>query len=185
MNRLPRTRRLAAALTFYAYNHCVCNIPFYAIRHLYLTSILGYSLGRGASVHAGCFVTGRNIAIGKNSVVNRKCYLDGRGALVIGDNVSIAPECYILTMTHDVQSRDFAAVSKTTRIDEYAWLGARALVLPGLHLGVGCVVGAGAVVTKDVAPYAIVAGSPARAVGERNHDLSYSPRYWPLLDTDI
>jgi acetyltransferase-like isoleucine patch superfamily enzyme len=71
------------------------------------------------------------------------------------------------------------------RIGDYAWLGARALILPGVELGEGAVVGAGSVVTKAVAPYAIVAGSPAKPIGERPRGLRYTLAYFPLFNTDV
>jgi acetyltransferase-like isoleucine patch superfamily enzyme len=180
-----KIKRLIRGLPFYSYNHFFSNLPGYPIRHWFLRTILGYSIGRDAAVHMGCFFTGNTISIGNNSIVNRRCYLDGRGTLSIGNNVSIAPECYILTMTHDGQSSDFKPVRKTTRFEDFVWLGSRALILPGVLLGKGSVVGAGSIVTKDVAPFTIVAGSPARKIGERNPDLSYTLEYRPVFDTDI
>ncbi len=101
----------------------------------------------------GCFFTGRNIHIGDRSVVNRHCYLDGRGGLTIGADVSISPECYLLSLTHDPQDSLFRAVPKPVEIMEHAWLGARVTILPGVRIGEGGVVGAGSIVTRDVAPY--------------------------------
>jgi maltose O-acetyltransferase len=66
-------------------------------------------------------------------------------------------------------------------IGDHAWIGYRALVLPGVTIGEGGVVAAGAVVTKDVPPYAIVAGNPARVVGQRTRDLTYELDYRPWL----
>jgi acetyltransferase-like isoleucine patch superfamily enzyme len=185
VNFLRKIKRFANAFLFYFNNHFISNLPSYALRHWYLKTFLGCSIGRDAAVHMGCFFTGRNITIGNNTIINRKCYLDGRGTLVIGNNVSIAPESYILSMTHDSQSPDFTPETRTTRIDDYVWLGARVLVLPGIRLGDGCVIGAGSVVTGDVPAYTIAAGSPARKIGERNPNLVYAPKYRPLFDTDI
>jgi acetyltransferase-like isoleucine patch superfamily enzyme len=182
---IPFAKRLVAALLFYFYNSFVSFFPNYCIRHLYLTRVLKIVLGKNSAVHMGCFVTGRNISIGHNTIINRKCCLDGRGQLKIGNNVSISPESYVISMTHDIQSSDFAPVRKATQIDDYVWIGTRALILPGVHVGPGSVVGAGSVVTKDVPPYAIVAGSPARKIGERNQNLNYNLKYRPFFNTDI
>jgi acetyltransferase-like isoleucine patch superfamily enzyme len=179
----PRLFLVAAA--FYLYNSFVTSIPVYWIRHLYLKKILGLDLGHGSSIHMGCFITGRGVSVGSGTVVNRKVHLDGRGTLIIGNNVSISPEAYVLTMTHEVNSADFAGVKKTTCIEDYGWIGVRAIILPGVRIGKGAVVGAGAVVTRDVAPFTIVAGSPARKIGERKTDLRYTPKYQPYFDTDI
>jgi maltose O-acetyltransferase len=66
-------------------------------------------------------------------------------------------------------------------IEDHAWLGTRAMVLPGVTVGRGAVVAAGAVVTKDVPPYTIVGGVPARVIGQRTTDLRYQFDYFRLL----
>jgi acetyltransferase-like isoleucine patch superfamily enzyme len=176
---------LLAASAYYLYNHFVTRIPVYGIRHAYLRKVLGFGIGEGTAVHMGCFVTGRSIRIGRNTVINRRCYLDGRAGLTIGDNVSVSPECYLLSLGHDPQAPDFRAVPGPVAIGDYAWLGARSMVLPGVVLGEGAIVGAGAVVTKSQPPYAIVAGIPARPIGERKRGLAYRLSYFPYFDTDI
>jgi len=133
----------------------------------------------------GCFVTGQQISIGERSVVNRRCYLDGRGGLAIGDDVSISPEVYVISVSHDVSSPTFQAFNAPVEIGDRVWIGARAMILPGVTLGTGSVVGAGAIVTRPVAPFTVVAGNPAREIGKRNEQLSYRLRYFPWFDTDI
>lgn len=83
---------------------------------------------------------------------------------------------------HDVNSVDFAGDHRPIQIDDYVWIGVGATVLRGVHIGEGAVVCAGAVVTKDVAPYDIVAGVPAKKIAERNHELKYKclPHPWFL-----
>jgi acetyltransferase-like isoleucine patch superfamily enzyme len=174
-----------AAMAYYLYNHFITRIPVYAIRHAYLRSVLGFRIGEGASVHMGCFVTGRAIRIGSHTIINRGCYLDGRASLVIGDNVSVSPECYLVSLGHDPHAPDFAAVPGPVVIGDYSWLGARAMVLPGVELGEGVAVGAGAVVTRSQPAYAIVAGVPAKRIGERKRGLAYRLSYFPFFDTDI
>jgi acetyltransferase-like isoleucine patch superfamily enzyme len=180
-----RTNRFFSALLFWIYNHFVASLPSYWLRTVFLRRVLGMPVGRGTAIHMGCFVTGTQIRIGATSVVNRRCYLDGRGGLTIGDNVSISPECYILSASHDVQSPTFQSRMASVLIEDRAWIGARAIVLPGVTIGVGAVVGAGAVVTKSVPPFTIVAGNPAREIGKRNEQLTYQLRYFPWFDTDI
>jgi acetyltransferase-like isoleucine patch superfamily enzyme len=173
------------AVTYYCYNSFISHIPVYWIRHWYLRKILGISIGAHSSVHMGCFITGRNIQIGHDTVINRNSYLDGRGGLSIGSFVAISPESYILSLGHDPNSPTFDTIAGRVVIEDYVWLGARAMLLPGIKLGKGCVVGAGAVVTKEVAQFAIVAGVPAAVIGERNRQLDYSPQYAPYFNTDV
>jgi len=133
----------------------------------------------------GCFFTGRTITIGNYTAINRRCYLDGRVGIRIGNCVSISPETYIISLSHDPQSKNFAIVGKEVVIEDYVWIGARAMILPGVTLSKGCVVAAGSVVTKDVPPYTIVAGVPAQKIGERTKALDYTVIYFPPFDGDI
>jgi maltose O-acetyltransferase len=173
------------SLAFYLYNSFITHVPLYCIRHLYLRKILRIKIGKGSAVHMGCFFAGRIVTIGNNTVINRGCYIDGRGGVAIGSNVSISPECYLLSLTHDPHSPDFAAIAKRTSIGDYVWLGARAMILPGTVLGKGCIVGAGAVVTRNIEERAIVAGVPARKIGERKGPLNYILSYRPFFNSDI
>lgn len=178
-------KRFLEAAAFYLYNHCVTGIPWYRIRHLYLRRVFGIKVEAGAAVHMGCFFTGRNISIGRNSVINRNCRLDGRVALRIGENVSVSPECCFITLDHDPNSPTFAVVPGPVSVGDFAWIGARAIILPGVTLGRGVVVGAGAVVTKSQDDFSIVAGVPAKRIGERARELDYQLDYFPFFDTDV
>jgi acetyltransferase-like isoleucine patch superfamily enzyme len=133
----------------------------------------------------GCFVTGCNISIGHHSVINRRCYLDGRIGIEIGNNVGISPEVYIISLTHDPDDKQFHTAGAKVVIEDRVWIGARAMLMPGVKLSEGCVVGAGSVVTKSFAPYSIVAGVPAKFIRERKRNDSYELNYFPLFDTDI
>jgi acetyltransferase-like isoleucine patch superfamily enzyme len=172
-------------LAYYFYNHLIARVPIYSVRSVYLRHVLGFGIGKGASIHMGCTVTGRSLTIGEGSVINRDCRLDGRGGLTIGSNTSISPECCLLTLTHDVHDAAFAARARRVDIGDRVWIGTRAIVLPGVRIGDGAVVGAGSVVTRDVEAYTIVAGNPARPIGQRKPGLTYSLQYFPWFDTDI
>jgi maltose O-acetyltransferase len=131
----------------------------------------------------GCrFLNGRKVFLGDRNVINFDCLLDGRRyAIRTGNDVSIGPEAAILTLGHDPQSSDFADSGGDVLIGDRAWVCYRAIILPGVCIGEGAVVGAGAVVSRDVEPYSIVAGSPARVVGRRTKDLSYRCEFAPWL----
>jgi maltose O-acetyltransferase len=133
----------------------------------------------------GCFFTGRETSIGDYTTINRKCHLDGRAGLKIGNCVSISPEVYIMSLTHDPQDPAFPAIGKPVVIEDYVWIGSRAMIMPGVTLAKGTVVGAGSIVTKTFPPFSIIAGSPAKVIGERTNDLSYKPVYFPYFDSDI
>jgi len=129
----------------------------------------------------GCrFLNGRKVHLGERNVINFGCLLDGRKFPIrTGHDVSIGPEASILTLGHDPQSSDFADRGGEVIIGNRVWIGYRAIILPGVTIGEGAVIGAGAVVTKSVEPFAIVAGNPARKIGERTQKLTYQLEYNP------
>lgn len=113
------------------------------------------------------------IIVGSHSNINKRCVIDGRGTVTIGNNVDIAQDVNIWTEQHDYNSPTYASVEKPVTIEDYVWIATRATVLPGVTIGRGAVVASGAVVTKDVPPFAIVAGVPAKIIGKREDVLSY------------
>lgn len=113
------------------------------------------------------------IKIGQNTTINKSCLLDGRGGLVIGNNVDIAQGAYIWTEQHDYNSPTYCPICKEVIINDYVWIASRATILPGITIGRGAVVACGAVVTKDVPPLAIVAGVPAKVIGQRENVMRY------------
>lgn len=117
------------------------------------------------------------ISIGKNTIINKNCLIDGRGGCLIGNNVDIAQDTYIWTEQHDYNSPAYDAVRKCVVVEDYVWIASRATILPGVTIGEGAVVACGSVVTKDVPPYSVVAGIPAKVIGKRTPNLSYKLRY--------
>lgn len=103
--------------------------------------------------------------------------LDARKGIYIGDNVSLSMGVWIWTMEHDPQDPYYRGKGGPVTIEDYVWLSCRVVVLPGVTIGKGAVVAAGAVVSADVAPYSIVGGIPAKRIGERNKDLRYQLRF--------
>lgn len=178
-------KRFFPALKWYFANNVAMYFLPYSLRHWYLRTFCGIQIGRDASIAMKCYISGGNIYIGNNTVINRFTYLDGRVPLYIGSNVNVSHYCIIHTLTHDPQNPHFVCVEKPVAIMDHVWLGARSIVLPGVRIGEGAVVAAGAVVTKDVLPYTIVAGNPARAIGKRSRDIRYASKYFPFFDTDI
>lgn len=182
---MKRLKRFAYALKFYLYNAAITQIPSYDLRRWYLVKVLGYELHSTTSVHIGCFFTGSKLKVGANSVINRNCYLDCRTDLIIGSNVSISPECYLMTAGHDPQSPLFSGKNRAVFINDYAWLGARVIILPGVTMGAGAVAAAGSIVTKSVDEFSIVGGNPARFIKSRNRNLSYKLDWFPFFNTDV
>lgn len=181
--------RIYKGFCYFLANGLFMKQPSYWLRHLFLKKCLNMSIGKDSSIHYGCFIAGgefgANISIGNNSVINRFVYLDGRFNLKIGNNVNISHYTLIQTLTHDPQSPDFKGVPGPVILEDHVWVGARAMILPGVTIGEGAVVGAGAIVTKSIAPYEIVAGCPAKVIGKRSRDLKYKTKYFPLFNSDV
>lgn len=120
-----------------------------------------------------------NISIGQGSIISYRCELAAWGRIEIGKNVIISPYSTVLTGSHDVQTEEYGNVVKSVLVEDYVWIAYRCIILPGVKIGYGAVVGAGSVVTKDVEPWSIVAGNPARHVKWRpERTLTYVPVSW-------
>jgi putative colanic acid biosynthesis acetyltransferase WcaF len=125
------------------------------------------------------------LSVGAHTVIGRRCIIDCRSSKVkgfgvmIGRNVNITSHVVLVAGKHQIQSPTFATTSARIVIEDYVWISLRAIVLGGVTIGEGAVVTAGAVVTKDVEPYTIVGGVPARAIGERPRGLEYDIEYRP------
>lgn len=154
-------------------------IPLHIIRSAYMRLVLK-SVGRHIEFCRNLDVrTPRRISVGSNTTINKRVLLDGRGGdLVIGSCVDIAQDVQIWTLQHDYNSSTYAAIGNSVFIDDYAWIGSRVIILPGVRVGKGAVIAAGAVVTRNVLPYTVVAGIPAKKIAERQRNLSYKLGKW-------
>ncbi len=117
---------------------------------------------------------GPNIDIGDNVFIGRGSIIDSNLSIVIGSDTFVAPYCFITDTAHNfsdpiVPIRLQGCNYKAVEIGEDVWLGAHAIVLAGVKIGRGCVVGANSVVTRDLPPYVVAVGAPARII-RRRHD---------------
>jgi len=130
--------------------------------------MVGLKLGSNSTLHTGVRVYDpRNISVGEGTIVGYGTFIDGRAKVSIGSNTDIASEVMIYSQEHDLASVEFRAVGAKVIIGDYVFIGPRAIILPGVTIGRGAVIAAGAVVTKNVEPFTIVGGVPARPIGER------------------
>lgn len=149
--------------------HWAGYVPLHHFRRL-IYRLGGVRIGKGSALHMGIrFYDGHKIRIGKDSIIGEGTVLDGRDSLIIGDHVDIASEVMIYNAEHDVNDPNFKAISAPVEVSDYVFIGPRAIILPGVKIGRGAVVGAGAVVTKDVSEFAIVGGVPAKLIAERKN----------------
>lgn len=122
--------------------------------------------------HGANFGTGRGISIGDRSGIGIRAKI--RGPLHIGSDVMMGPEVIILTSTHGTSRTDITMREQSAGggvrgvvIGDDVWIGTRVIILPGVTIGSGVVIAAGAVVTRNVPDYAVVGGVPARIIKMR------------------
>lgn len=159
---------LAGGFYFFC-NYIIANIPIWHVRKA-LYKLCGMKIGARSRIMMKTIVTHPwNISIGTNTIVNEYCYLDGRGGLTIGDNVSISLRSMLITGTHDQASRSFKYYVEPIIIGDNVWVAASAIVLNGCILQDKCLIGAGAVVMPrtECKGNSIYGGVPAKRIKER------------------
>ncbi len=181
-------------------------IPSHTVRLFLYRHLFRIKIGAYSSVHwLARFNLPSGVEIGHNTIIGNDAFLDGRykrdwkghqnkivtymkdflapenRPLNIGNNVSIAGEVRIFTMEHDVDDPDFGETGAPVVIQDYAVIGTRVTILPGVTVGKGAVVASGAVVTKNVEPYTVVGGVPAKFIKNRSKDLRYTLKFARLF----
>lgn len=117
-----------------------------------------------------------NLKIGSGTIIGDNSILDARAGIEIGKNVNFSSNVRIWTLQHDYRDPNFACNPDhygPVKIGDRAWIGPHTIILHDVSIGEGAVVAAGAVVTKDVPPYTLVAGVPAKPIGKRPENLRY------------
>ena len=167
INKLKQ-RILAILLEFEVYLlHLVGYIPVHHFRRFYYR-LTGITIGKGSTIHMGTrFYFPENITIGEDTIVGEDAVLDGRDKLIIGDHVAIATGVMLFNSQHEINDELFSSSTAPVIIEDYVFIGPRVIVQPGVRIGKGAIVAAGAVVVKDVPSYAIVGGVPAKVIGDR------------------
>lgn len=158
----------------YILNRLAYEMPIHFVRRLAFR-ISGMKMGKDSFIHMWTRVYNpAGIEIGEGTIIGDHAFLDGRAPLIIGNNVDIASQVLIYNSEHDVHSEGFDPVEEPVEISDYVFIGPRATILPGVKIGRGAIVAAGAVVTENVGDFEIVGGVPAKKIGERKNK---NPRY--------
>lgn len=159
-------------------NKIIPRIPSRHVRYFILRKVYGAVIGKEVHIYNNIeYRNPKKLVIKGNNSIGNHVLLDARKGLIIEKGVVIASHVLIWTLHHDYNSSDFRPVGAPVEIGEYAWICSRAIILPGVKIGKGAVVASGAVVTKDVEPFNIVGGVPAKKIGMRKEmDYEYIPR---------
>lgn len=135
---------------------------------IFLTKLFGLQYTSNISIHPNVRIWAPwNVEMGSYVAIDSSVYLYSVNKIKIGTKVAISEEAFICTASHDISYANRPLITSPIIIHDGVWIGARATVLPGITIGEGAVVAANAVVTKDVPPWAVVAGNPARIVKYR------------------
>jgi acetyltransferase-like isoleucine patch superfamily enzyme len=162
-------------------NNIISPFPSHTIRKAFL-QFKGAKISDHTIIYGGCeFRYPKGLVIDSGSSIGHRTVLDARMGLTIGKNVVFATEVMIWTLHHDYNDINFASIGAPVQICDYVWLGSRSIVLPGITIGEGAVIAAGSVVTKNVKPYSVVGGIPAKVISERiRHNYNYDPASFRL-----
>ena len=109
--------------------------------------------------------SGKNIHLGKNVFINACCNFQDQGGIFIGNNVLIGHDVTLATINHDVNIETRGnMLLKPIIIEDDVWIGSGAIIIQGVRVGKGAIIAAGAIVTKDVEPFSVVGGVPAKLI---------------------
>ncbi len=145
------------------------HFPSHTVRNMKYR-FFGIKMGKGSTFHMWAnFFNPKNIEIGEDTIIGDHAFLDGRDKLTIGSHTDIASQVMIYNSEHDLSKEDFSAIVAPVEIGDYVFIGPRVTIMPNVKIGKGAVVAGGAVVTKDVEPFTIVGGVPAKLIGERKN----------------
>lgn len=129
--------------------------------------------GRGATIDYKTYIRyPSKVSIGAGTMINRGCrfyasYHCKDVRIRIGEHVAVAPEVSFLAAGHDYTQRALPNIAGSIIVEDYVWIGARSIILQGVTIGEGAVIAAGSIVTKDIPPYTVAAGIPARVIKKR------------------
>lgn len=151
-------------------------------RHSLINALSMHGVTIGANFSIGNFsmiectgilrAVGESLTIGDNVGINHHCFIGVRGEVVIGNNVIFGPRVTILSENHNFDNLDIPIKNQgetrfKTVIEDNVWVGANAVIMPGVTIASGCIIASGAVVTKDTKKNTIVGGVPAKLIKER------------------
>lgn len=127
-------------------------------------------IGKNTNIEKGAIFNGQ-VVLGDFSGIGVNCEVNG--PVTIGECVNMGPEVVVYTQNHafertdiPMQQQGYSEIKPVT-IGNDVWIGRRVIILPGVNIGDGCIIGAGAIVTKNFEPYSVVAGNPAKVIKKR------------------
>lgn len=140
----------------------------------FLLRLFGANIGEQVHIYnSACIYIPWNLEIGSQSSIGEQAYIYNLGRITIGNKTTISHRAHLCAGTHDFTNSTLPLIKLPIFISDQVWLCADSFISPGITVGEGAIVGARAVVTKDVAPWSIVAGNPAVTIKERKMKGNY------------
>ena len=162
-------------------NRVINKLPSRHLRKAFY-SMLGAKMGKN------CFPCRRveillpkGLKLGDGVAVGWYAELDARGGITVGHDTNISSHVKLITGSHDINDPEFTADFLPIHIGHHCWIGTGAMILQGVSIGDGAVVAAGAVVCKDVEPWTVVGGIPAKKIQDREQSILYQGSKLPFL----
>jgi len=142
-------------------------IPIHSIRKI-IYILVGINMPLDSNIYMGAnFFNPSGITIGHDSLIGSGAFLDGRAPLTIGNHTSLASEVMIYNDEHNVHDQNYSNSFGPVTIGDYVFIGPRAIIMPGITIGNGAVIAAGAIVTKNVPDFEVWGGVPAKKISDR------------------
>lgn len=174
---MRKVKNVWGFFVLYCINHIISRLPWRKFRLMVYRRY--FEIDEGVNILLGFKVKSlKGIHIDVISNINANILLDTRGGEIhIGKYVDIGYDSIIWTLEHDPQSPDFVTKGGDVVIENYVWIASRVTILPGVRIGEGAVIAAGSVVTKNLDPYGIYGGIPAKRIGERSKNQNPRKEY--------
>ncbi|MEJ8764189.1 putative colanic acid biosynthesis acetyltransferase [Phocaeicola sp. HCN-40430] len=144
------------------------NLPIFKKWRILMLKLWGSKIGKGSVVHSSAKIWAPwNLEMGQRTCIGPHTIIYNPGKIILGNKVTISQYSYLCTATHNYESKLHTLYWKEIKINDYAWVAARAFVGPGVTIGEGAIVGATASVYKDVEAWTVVGGNPAQFIKKR------------------
>lgn len=151
-------------------NRLIANVPLPWLRDAYYRRVCGIKIGKGSAIWQGAQFTGdklNEIEIGDHCAISFNSFWVAGAAIILKNDVVTGHFVEFYTSDHDPDDPAFTRRNAPIVIEDHVWIGSRAIILKGVTVGRGAVIAAGSVVTRDVAPFTIVGGNPAKLIRKR------------------
>lgn len=143
-------------------------LPIFKRWRIFILKCWGAKIGKGSVVHASANIWAPwNLSLGQRTCIGPHTIIYNPGKIILGNKVTVSQYAYLCTATHAYETELFTLYWKDIIINDRVWVAADAFIGPGVCIGEGAVVGARAAVFKDVLPWTVVGGNPAKYIKDR------------------